>query len=76
MLLDIEMPRMDGFELTKLMRRDERTMNVPIIMITSRRAADKHRDFAMSLGVNAYLGKPFQEDDLLEQIAALLPQAA
>ncbi len=75
MLLDIEMPRMDGFELTKLMRRDERTMNVPIIMITSR-AADKHRDFAMSLGVNAYLGKPFQEDDLLEQIAALLPQAA
>ena len=75
MLLDIEMPRMDGFELTKLMRREERTMNIPIIMITSR-AADKHRDFAMGLGVNAYLGKPFQEDDLLEQIAALLPVTA
>ena len=75
MLLDIEMPRMDGFELTKLMRREERTKNIPIIMITSR-AADKHRDFAMGLGVNAYLGKPFQEDDLLEQIAALLPVTA
>ena len=75
MLLDIEMPRMDGFELTKLMRRDEKTKNVPIIMITSR-AADKHRDFAMSLGVNAYLGKPFQEDELLEQIVSLLPPAA
>ena len=75
MLLDIEMPRMDGFELTKLMRRDERTKNIPIIMITSR-AADKHRDFAMGLGVNAYLGKPFQEEELLEQINALLPVTA
>ena len=71
MLLDIEMPRMDGFELTKLMRSDEKTRGVPIIMITSR-AADKHRDHAMGLGVNAYLGKPFQEDELLEQIASLL----
>ena len=75
MLLDIEMPRMDGFELTKLMRRDERMKNIPIIMITSR-AADKHRDFAMGLGVNAYLGKPFQEEELLEQISALLPVTA
>jgi chemosensory pili system protein ChpA (sensor histidine kinase/response regulator) len=75
MLLDIEMPRMDGFELTKLMRRDDRTKGIPIIMITSR-AADKHRDHAMSLGVSAYLGKPFQEEELLEQIAALLPVPA
>ncbi len=75
MLLDIEMPRMDGFELTKLMRSDEKTRSVPIIMITSR-AADKHRDYAMGLGVNAYLGKPFQEDELLEQIASLLPVKA
>ncbi len=75
MLLDIEMPRMDGFELTKLMRRDEKTRKLPIIMITSR-TADKHRDFAMELGVNAYLGKPFQEDELLERIAEFLPAAA
>jgi chemosensory pili system protein ChpA (sensor histidine kinase/response regulator) len=75
MLLDIEMPRMDGFELTRLMRRDEKTKNMPIIMITSR-TADKHRDFAMQLGVNAYLGKPYQEEELLEQIAGLLPVTA
>ncbi len=68
MLLDVEMPRMDGFELTKLLRRDAKTKNLPIIMITSR-TADKHRDFAMQLGVNAYLGKPFQEEELLLNIA-------
>lgn len=77
MLLDIEMPRMDGFELTKLLRRDEKTKNLPIIMITSR-TAEKHHDFAMQLGVNAYLGKPFQEDELLQQIAEFIsvPEAA
>ena len=67
MLLDIEMPRMDGFELAKLLRRDEKTKDLPIIMITSR-TADKHRDHAMRLGVNAYMGKPYQEDELLECI--------
>ncbi|MDD2721221.1 MAG: Hpt domain-containing protein [Gallionella sp.] len=71
MLLDIEMPRMDGFELTKLMRRDEKTRALPIIMITSR-TADKHRDHAMELGVNGYMGKPYQEEELLAQIAALI----
>ena len=75
MLLDIEMPRMDGFELAKLLRRDEQTKNLPIIMITSR-TADKHRDHAMQLGVNAYMGKPYQEDELLEQIAEFLVEAA
>ena len=68
MLLDIEMPRMDGFELAKRLRQDARTQNLPIIMITSR-TADKHRDYALQLGVNAYLGKPYQEDVLLQQIA-------
>ncbi|MBI5625645.1 MAG: Hpt domain-containing protein, partial [Nitrosomonadales bacterium] len=68
MLLDIEMPRMDGFALAKHLRRDPKTHNMPIIMITSR-TADKHRDYAMQLGVNTYLGKPYQEDELLQNIA-------
>jgi chemosensory pili system protein ChpA (sensor histidine kinase/response regulator) len=75
MLLDVEMPRMDGFELTKLLRRDEKTVNLPIIMITSR-TADKHRDHALQLGVNAYLGKPFQEEALLAQIAGYVADSA
>jgi chemosensory pili system protein ChpA (sensor histidine kinase/response regulator) len=68
MLLDIEMPRMDGFALAKELRRSPNTKNMPIIMITSR-TADKHRDYAMQLGVNTYLGKPYQEDELLQNIA-------
>ncbi len=69
MLLDIEMPRMDGFELTRRLRSDPRTRHLPIIMITSR-IAEKHREHAHELGVNAYLGKPYQEEDLLRHIAA------
>ncbi|MFZ5502706.1 MAG: response regulator [Pseudomonadota bacterium] len=68
MLLDVEMPRMDGFELTKRLRREEKTKDLPIIMITSR-TADKHRDYAMELGVNTYLGKPYQDDELLQNVA-------
>jgi chemosensory pili system protein ChpA (sensor histidine kinase/response regulator) len=64
MLVDIEMPRMDGFDLTRNVRSDERTRHVPIIMITSR-TATKHRNYAIELGVNEYLGKPYQEEDLL-----------
>jgi chemosensory pili system protein ChpA (sensor histidine kinase/response regulator) len=71
MLVDIEMPRMDGFELTKNVRSDPQTAHIPIIMITSR-TAEKHRNYAMELGVNAYLGKPFQEDELLGHIAGFL----
>jgi len=71
MLLDVEMPRMDGFELTRLLRRDAQTKNMPIIMITSR-TADKHRDHALKLGVNIYLGKPYQDDTLLELIAGFV----
>ncbi|ARU30619.1 hypothetical protein CAP31_02270 [Sulfuriferula sp. AH1] len=74
MLLDIEMPRMDGFELTKVMRADHRLAHIPIIMITSR-TADKHREHAMNLGVNAYLGKPFQEDVVLAKIVELTDKA-
>jgi chemosensory pili system protein ChpA (sensor histidine kinase/response regulator) len=68
MLLDVEMPRMDGFELTKNIRRNQKMTQFPIIMITSR-TANKHRDYAMQLGVNVYLGKPYQEDELLRYIA-------
>jgi len=68
MLVDIEMPRMDGFDLTRNVRGDARLKYVPIIMITSR-IADKHRNYAKEIGVNHYLGKPFQEDELLALIA-------
>jgi chemosensory pili system protein ChpA (sensor histidine kinase/response regulator) len=67
-LVDIEMPRMDGFELTRAMRGDAAMKSIPIVMITSR-LADKHRDHAMALGVNVYLGKPFNEEELLAHLA-------
>lgn len=67
MLLDIEMPRMDGFELLKQLRRDVATQQMPVIMITSR-TAEKHRSYAIELGASEYLGKPYQEDELLEHI--------
>lgn len=67
-LLDIEMPRMDGFEVATQMRHSQTLKHVPIIMITSR-TGDKHKERAMSIGVTDYMGKPFQEDKLLEAIA-------
>lgn len=66
-LLDIEMPRMDGFEFARNVRADAKGKEIPIIMITSR-TADKHRNRAMELGVNEYMGKPYQEDQLLALI--------
>jgi len=71
MLVDIEMPRMDGFDLTRNVRGDDRTKHIPIIMITSR-TATKHRNYAMELGVNEYLGKPYQEDALLKSISGFV----
>ncbi|WP_020407052.1 Hpt domain-containing protein [Hahella ganghwensis] len=71
MLLDIEMPRMDGFEVASLVRHDSRLKEVPIIMITSR-TGQKHRERALSIGVNEYLGKPFQESVLLDTIESLV----
>lgn len=67
-LLDIEMPRMDGFEVATQMRHSQSLKDIPIIMITSR-TGDKHKERAMSIGVTDYMGKPFQEDKLLEAIA-------
>ena len=71
MLLDIEMPRMDGFEVATHMRHDDRLRAVPIIMITSR-TGEKHRERAFDIGVNAYMGKPFQENELLSTLRELL----
>ncbi len=71
MLVDIEMPRMDGFELTKNVRGSAKTAKIPIIMITSR-TAEKHRNYAQELGVNVYLGKPYQEEELLGYIAGFV----
>ncbi len=70
-LLDIEMPRMDGYEVAKHVRNDTRLKDVPIIMITSR-VGEKHRARAIELGVNDYLGKPYQEAQLLDAIAPLV----
>ena len=67
MLVDIEMPRMDGFDLTRNVRGDPRTRAIPIIVISSR-TAEKHRSRAAALGVNAFIGKPYQEAELLEHI--------
>jgi chemosensory pili system protein ChpA (sensor histidine kinase/response regulator) len=71
LLVDIEMPRMDGFDLTRQLRADERWRAIPIVMITSR-SADKHRNYALELGVNAFFGKPFPEPELLATVTRLL----
>ncbi|TLY66822.1 MAG: hybrid sensor histidine kinase/response regulator [Gammaproteobacteria bacterium] len=70
-LLDIEMPRMDGYEVAAHVRNDPRLKDVPIIMVTSR-VGDKHRARAIELGVDDYLGKPYQEAQLLDAIAPLV----
>ncbi|HET6629088.1 MAG TPA: Hpt domain-containing protein [Woeseiaceae bacterium] len=72
-LLDIEMPRMDGYEFATHVRNDERISDAPIIMITSR-AGDKHRARAIEIGVNDYLGKPYQDSQLLDAIRKLLEE--
>jgi len=72
-LLDIEMPRMDGYEFAAHVRNDERVADVPIIMITSR-VGDKHRARAIEIGVNDYLGKPYQDAKLLDAITRLLEE--
>jgi chemosensory pili system protein ChpA (sensor histidine kinase/response regulator) len=74
MLLDIEMPRMDGFDLARNIRADKRLRHIPIIMITSR-TADKHRQHAAEIGVNYYLGKPYDEEELLARIRDCLKPA-
>jgi chemosensory pili system protein ChpA (sensor histidine kinase/response regulator) len=71
MLVDIEMPHMDGFDLTRNVRGDARTLGIPVIVISSR-TAEKHRSRAAALCVNAFIGKPYQEAELLSQLSACL----
>ncbi|MDE3009814.1 MAG: Hpt domain-containing protein [Pseudomonadota bacterium] len=71
MLLDVEMPRMDGFELVTRLRADARTRDLPVVVITSR-TAERHRNHADTLGVQGYLGKPYREEDLLALLGTLL----
>lgn len=70
-VLDIEMPRMDGFELARNIRDDQRTAELPLVVVSSR-TADKHRNLAAEIGVNAYLGKPVSDDVLLTTLASLI----
>jgi chemosensory pili system protein ChpA (sensor histidine kinase/response regulator) len=70
-LLDVEMPRMDGYEFAKHIRNDPKTEDLPIIMITSR-VSEEHKARAIELGVNDYLGKPYQESALLDAVNGLL----
>ena len=74
-ITDVEMPRMDGFDLTRNVRADPRLKDLPVIMITSR-TAEKHRKHAAELGVNVFLGKPYEERELLEHIAGFVRAVA
>jgi chemosensory pili system protein ChpA (sensor histidine kinase/response regulator) len=73
LLVDLEMPRMNGLELTHHVRHNPELQTLPIIMVTSR-STQKHRDEAASAGVNSYFTKPFQDRELLAQVQALLAQ--
>jgi chemosensory pili system protein ChpA (sensor histidine kinase/response regulator) len=65
------MPRMDGFDLVRNIRADKRLKHLPVIMITSR-TADKHRNYALEIGANHYLGKPYDEDELLRLVESFI----
>ena len=71
MLLDVEMPRMDGFELATHLQNEESLSSIPIIMITSR-TGEKHRDRALEIGITNYMGKPYQEEELIRNIQSAL----
>lgn len=70
-LLDIEMPRMDGYELMATVRSQEQYRHLPLIVLTSR-AATKHQQRALQLGADAYVVKPYQDEELLNTIATLV----
>ena len=70
-LLDVEMPRMDGYRVAEYVRADARLRNIPIVMITSR-AGKKHRDRGMEAGADVYLPKPYKESELISEVNRLL----
>jgi CheY-like chemotaxis protein len=70
-LLDIEMPRMDGYELMATVRAQEQYRTLPIVILTSR-AATKHQQRAMQLGANGYLVKPYQDEEMLNLLNTLV----
>jgi len=74
-LSDIEMPRMDGFDLLRNIRADVNLQRVPVVMITSR-IAEKHRDHALELGANHYLGKPYAEEELIRILRHHVPSTS
>jgi len=73
-LSDIEMPRMDGFDFVRNVRADAQLRHIPVIMITSR-TADRHRNYALEIGANHYLGKPYDEEELLALVAGYCRKA-
>lgn len=71
MLIDLEMPKMNGFELIRKVRDNPATVHMPVIIISSR-TAEKHRKIAKDLGVDVFLGKPYKEDELLDHLSDLI----
>ncbi|MEI2769107.1 MAG: Hpt domain-containing protein [Nitrosomonas sp.] len=71
MLVDLEMPKMNGFELIRNIRARSKTAKIPIIIISSR-TAEKHQKLAKELGVNVFLGKPYKEDTLIKHLAKFI----
>jgi len=69
-ILDIEMPRMNGYEFMAILRSSVEHSGLPVVMLTSR-SSEKHRRKAQELGVNHYLTKPFQEDEFLELLSSM-----
>ncbi len=72
-LLDIEMPRMDGYELMATLRSQEQYRYLPLIVLTSR-AATKHHQRAFQLGADAYLVKPYQDEELMNTLSRLIKE--
>lgn len=75
MLIDLEMPKMNGFELIRNIRSKARTAKIPVIIISSR-TAEKHQKLAQELNVNVFLGKPYKEDTLIKHLAKFITKPA
>jgi two-component system OmpR family response regulator len=74
-ILDVNMPRMDGFQVLKRLRSDPLTAHIPVLILTARRAPDDIKK-AIALGATDYLSKPFNDDQLLARVARMLRRRA